>query len=311
VLDHFAYPAAKVATVDRFLADLEDMSPSNAVIETGASARLRAASRQALAVLSEKFDDVAGRLREPGLSTLADELVSVVKLLVAEPILNRHLAEPSDNPSAKLALIDRLLADKLDEHTLELLRVAVSQRWSAEADLLAGIEHTARLALLKLAERNDEVDDVEDQLFRFGRVLDAQPRLTSLLSDYSAPADDRVALLATVLGDGANQTAKALLSQTVGLLRGERADEAVIDLAELAVARRGEIVAHVTAAADLTAAQHTRLTELLTRIYGQPVAVQLHVDPELLGGLSIVVGDEVIDGSIASRLAAAQSQLPD
>jgi F-type H+-transporting ATPase subunit delta len=272
---------------------------------------LRAASRQALAVLSEKFDDVAGRLREPGLSTLADELVSVVKLLVAEPILNRHLAEPSDNPSAKLALIDRLLADKLDEHTLELLRVAVSQRWSAEADLLAGIEHTARLALLKLAERNDEVDDVEDQLFRFGRVLDAQPRLTSLLSDYSAPADDRVALLATVLGDGANQTAKALLSQTVGLLRGERADEAVIDLAELAVARRGEIVAHVTAAADLTAAQHTRLTELLTRIYGQPVAVQLHVDPELLGGLSIVVGDEVIDGSIASRLAAAQSQLPD
>jgi F-type H+-transporting ATPase subunit delta len=152
---------------------------------------------------------------------------------------------------------------------------------------------------------------VEDQLFRFGRVLDAQPRLTSLLSDYSAPADDRVALLATVLGDGANQTAKALLSQTVGLLRGERADEAVIDLAELAVARRGEIVAHVTAAADLTAAQHTRLTELLTRIYGQPVAVQLHVDPELLGGLSIVVGDEVIDGSIASRLAAAQSQLPD
>jgi F-type H+-transporting ATPase subunit delta len=308
---HIADPAAQAATVDRFLADLEDMSPSNAVIETGASARLRAASRQALAVLSEKFDDVAGRLREPGLSTLADELVSVVKLLVAEPILNRHLAEPSDNPSAKLALIDRLLADKLDEHTLELLRVAVSQRWSAEADLLAGIEHTARLALLKLAERNDEVDDVEDQLFRFGRVLDAQPRLTSLLSDYSAPADDRVALLATVLGDGANQTAKALLSQTVGLLRGERADEAVIDLAELAVARRGEIVAHVTAAADLTAAQHTRLTELLTRIYGQPVAVQLHVDPELLGGLSIVVGDEVIDGSIASRLAAAQSQLPD
>ena len=58
-------------------------------------------------------------------------------------------------------------------------------------------------------------------------------------------------------------------------------------------------------------AQHTRLTEVLTRIYGHPVAVQLHVDPELLGGLSITVGDEVIDGSIASRLAAAESQLPD
>ena len=62
---------------------------------------------------------------------------------------------------------------------------------------------------------------------------------------------------------------------------------------------------------ELSDAQRTRLTEVLTRIYGHPVAVQLHVDPELLGGLSITVGDEVIDGSIASRLAAAQTQLPD
>ena len=85
----------------------------------------------------------------------------------------------------------------------------------------------------------------------------------------------------------------------------------MVDLAELAVARRGEVVAHVGAAADLTDAQRTRLVELLTRIYGHPVSVQLNVDPELLGGLSITVGDEVIDGSIASRLAAAQTQLPD
>jgi F-type H+-transporting ATPase subunit delta len=309
---HVADPVAQAATVDSFLDDLDDMAPSSVAIETGASARLRSASRQAFAALSEEFDNVAGRLREPGLAVLADELASVVTLLVDQPGLNKHLAEPSDNPQAKVTLIERLLSDKVDEHTLDLLRTAVSARWSAEADLLAGIEHTARLALLKLAEVNDEVDDVEDQLFRFGRILDAQPRLTVLLSDYTNAADGRVALLDKVLeGESVNQTAKALLSQTVRLLRGERADEAVIDLAELAVARRGEIVAHVTAAAELSDAQHTRLTEVLTRIYGHPVAVQLHVDPGLLGGLSITVGDEVIDGSIASRLAAAQSQLPD
>lgn len=312
VRQHVADPAAQAATVDRFLDELDSMSSSTAVIETGASARLRAASRQAMATLSEEFDSVAGRLRESGLTTLADELASVVTLLVNEPNLARHLAEPSDNPQAKIALVDRLLSDKLDSHTLELLRTAVSQRWSADADLLGGIEHIARLALLKLAELNDEVDEVEDQLFRFGRVLDAEPRLSTLLSDYTAPVEGRVALLNKVLGDeGVNPTAKALLAQTVRLLRGERADEAVLDLAELAVARRGEIVAHVTAAADLSDAQRTRLTEVLTRIYGHPVAVQLYVDPELLGGLSVTVGDEVIDGSIASRLAAAQSQLPD
>ncbi|MFI5510906.1 F0F1 ATP synthase subunit B/delta [Mycobacterium sp. NPDC051804] len=309
---HVADPAAQAATVDRFLDDLDGMSSSTAVIETGASARLRAASRQAMTALTEEFDNVAGRLREPGLTTLADELTSVVTLLVNEPILNRHLAEPSDNSDAKIGLVDRLLSDKLDTHTLELLRTAASQRWSSDADLLAGIEHIARLALLKLAELNDEVDDVEEQLFRFGRVLDAQPQLTTLLSNYPIAAERRIELLDKVLdGDGANQTAKALLTQTVRLLRGERADEAVLDLAELAVARRGEIVAHVTAAADLSDAQRTRLTEVLTRIYGHPVAVQIHVEPELLGGLSVTVGDEVIDGSIASRLAAAESQLPD
>jgi F-type H+-transporting ATPase subunit delta len=312
VREHVADPAAQAATVDRFLDDLDGMSASTAVIETGASARLRAASRQARAALTEEFDSVAGRLREPGLTTLADELTSVVTLLVAEPILARHLAEPSDNPQAKIGVVDRLLSDKLDTHTLELLRTAVSQRWSSDADLLDGIEHIARLALLKRAELNNEVDDVEDQLFRFGRVLDAQPQLTSILSNYPVAADRRIELLNKVLdGDGVNQTAKALLAQTVRLLRGERADEAVLDLAELAVARRGEIVAHVIAAADLSDAQYTRLTEVLTRIYGHPVAVQLHVDPDLLGGLSITVGDEVIDGSIASRLAAAESQLPD
>jgi F-type H+-transporting ATPase subunit delta len=95
------------------------------------------------------------------------------------------------------------------------------------------------------------------------------------------------------------------------LLHGERADEAVRELANLAVSRRGEVVAHVSAASELTDAQGDRLTELLTRIYGHPVSLQLDVNSKLLGGLTIAVGDEVIDGSLASKLAAAETHLPD
>ena len=95
------------------------------------------------------------------------------------------------------------------------------------------------------------------------------------------------------------------------MLHGERADEAVRDLANLAVSRRGEVVAHVSAASELSDAQESRLTELLTRIYSHPVSLQLNVDPALLGGLTIAVGDEVIDGSLSSKLAAAETHLPD
>jgi F-type H+-transporting ATPase subunit delta len=309
---HVSDSAAQSATVDRFLDELDQMAPSAAAIETGAYARLRAASRAARVALTNEFDQVAGSLRAPGLTTLADELGSVVSLLVAEPTLTRHLAEHNDDADAKVRLVDRLFSDKVDDHTLKLLRTAASQRWSAEADLVDGIEHLARLALLKRAEIEGQVDEVEEQLFRFGRALDSEPRLTALLSDYTTPVDGRIALLDKVIdGSAVDGTAAALLRQTIAHLRGERADEAVIDLAELAVARRGEVVAHVSAAADLTDAQRNRLVELLTRIYGHPVSVQLNVDPELLGGLSITVGDEVIDGSIASRLAAAHTQLPD
>ncbi len=93
-----------------------------------------------------------------------------------------------------------------------------------------------------------------------------EPRLTALLSDYTAPAEGRVGLLNKVIDSvrRANSTARLCCGRPSDFCAGERADEAVIDLAELAVARRGEIVAHVTAAADLTDAQRTRLTEVLS-----------------------------------------------
>jgi ATP synthase F0 subunit b len=313
VRDFVSEPPEKAATVDRFLDELDAMAPSEAVVEDGASARLRSASRASLASLVEKFDEVSAGLNPDQLSTLAEDLASVVKLLSREHILTRHLADPADDPAPKVALLERLIGGKVGDPALDVLKAAVSGRWSTNANLIDAIEHTARLALLVRAERDDVAGDVEEQLFRFGRILDSQPQLATLLGDYSAPAQGRVKLLRDVLGSGSgtNPIAAELLSQTVELLRGERAEEAVLDLAELAVARRGEVVAHVSAAADLGDAQRTRLTEVLTRIYGRSVSVQLHVNPELLGGLNITVGDEVIDGTLASKLAAAETKLPD
>jgi len=313
VNEHVSDPDAQSATVDRFIDELDAMAPSEAVIGDRATARLRAASRESLAALVAKFDEVAADLGPDQLSSVADDLASVAKLLTRESVLTRHLADPADDPTPKLGLLETLLEGKVGDTSLEVLKAAVSGRWSSDANLVDAIEHVARLALLVRAEREEVAGDVEEQLFRFSRILDTQPGLATLLSDYSAPAEGRVKLLRDVLdsGSGVNATTVQLLSQTVELLRGERADDAVLDLAELAVARRGEVVAHVSAAADLSDAQRTRLTEVLTRIYGHPVSLQLHINPELLGGLNIAVGDEVIDGTLSSKLAAAEMKLPD
>ncbi|MFO7164951.1 MAG: F0F1 ATP synthase subunit B/delta [Mycolicibacterium hassiacum] len=306
-------PQERAATVDRFLDELDAMAPSEVVVEDRLSARLRSASRDSLAALVAKFDQIAAGLNPDALSTLAGDLTAVVKLLGREPVLTRHLAESTDEAAPKAGLVDRLFAGKVSDPALELLKAAASGRWSTDSDLVDVIEHIARLALLVRAERDGVAAEVEEQLFRFSRVLDSNPHLGSLLSDHTAPAEGRVTLLRNVLSraSGTNPVAADLLAQTVELLRGERADEAVLGLAELAVARRGEVVAHVGAAAELSDAQRTRLTEVLTRIYGHPVSVQLQIDPELLGGLTITVGDEVIDGTLASKLAAAETKLPD
>ncbi|HZA11253.1 F0F1 ATP synthase subunit B/delta [Mycobacterium sp.] len=313
VRDHVADEKNQSATVDRFLDELDAMAPSEINIEDAATAKLRSASRDALRALVERFDEVTADLDESALSSLADDLVAVTKLLSREAILTRHLADPSNDPAPKTRLVDSLFGDKIGDPALEVLKAAVSGRWSTDSNLVDAVEHVARLALLVRAERSDHADEVEEQLFWFGRILDSEPQLSTVLSEYTRPADRRVELLNDVLdrSSGVNPTTAALLRQTVELIRGKRTDEVVHDLAEMAVARRGEVVARVKAAAELSRAQRNRLTEVLRRIYGHPVSVQLQVDSKLLGGLAISIGDEVIDGTLSSRLATARNRLPD
>lgn len=312
VRDYVADPANQSSTVDRFLDDLESMAPAASAPAVAAS-DMRSASREALAAVVAKFDSLSGSMSADQLSTLSDELAAVAKLLVREPILARHLAEATGEAEAKKRLLQNVLGGKVGAGTLDVLDTAASVRWSSTEDFVDSVEQVARLSLLVRAEKENQAEEVAEQLFRFGRVLNSEPALNTLLGDFSKPAEARVSLLRDVLGKagGVNATAGALLAQTVELLRGDRADDAVEDLAELAIARRGELVAEVGAAADLTDAQRSRLTSVLTRIYHHPVSVQLHVDPALLGGLSVSVADEVIDGTLASKLAAAETKLPD
>jgi ATP synthase F0 subunit b/ATP synthase F1 delta subunit len=314
VRNYVADAGQQSSTVDRFLDELDAMAPAAADVKYPLMAKFRSASRRALKSVTDRFDTIAKDLDVPGLEKLSRELVSVAKMLDGEIVVTRYLTLPSEDAAPRVRLLERVLSGKVGDPTLELVKAAVSERWSANADLIDAVEHVSRQALLEVAAREDRVDEVEDQLFRFARILEAQPRLAVMLGEYGTPAEGRVGLLRNVLKSAtgsSNRITNSLLSQTIELLRGQSADHAVMFLAEAAVARRNEVVAQVTAAAVPSDAQRTRLTEVLSRIYGHPVAVQLQIDAALLGGLLISVGDEVIDGTLSSRLTAAEAQLPD
>lgn len=271
---------------------------------------LAAASRESLADLNARLDVFVDQVGSAELDTLGEELFAVTRLLVDQPPLRRHLADPAVAEQARTGLVERLLGGKVGRPTLEAVAAAVGARWSRSVDLVDALESLARNATLGSAEKTGRLDEVEDELFRFGRILDGEPELARLLADTATPADGRVALLDRLI-DGKVSTATArLLRRSVQIPRGQHLDVVAEELAELAAARRQRTVARVTTPVRLTPEQEDRLRDTLTRLYGRPMSLQVEFDEALLGGLVVRVGDEVIDGSVAGRLEAARRSLP-
>ena len=153
------------------------------------------------------------------------------------------------------------------------------------------------------------LDDVEDELFRFERVLDSEDQLASLLDDSNVDAKRRVGLLDSVVAAKVHPLTTSLLEHAVESPNKRMLAVAVHRLLDLAGSRRSRSVARVLSATELTAAQQTRLAKALTEIYGRSITVLSAVDPSVRGGLVVRVGDEVIDGSVAARLASVRQAL--
>jgi F-type H+-transporting ATPase subunit delta len=276
------------------------------------AAVLQAASREALKSAESRLDDyVGGRGRKAAdLQRLGDDLFAITRLLVEQRSLRRLLADPSSPESSREAFLERLVGAQVSAPALETGKGLVGTRWSRPGDLVGAFESIARQALLAAAEKDGSLDDVEDELFRFGRVLDREPQLASLLAAGATPPEKRLALLDQLIDGKVSPVTAALLRHTVRLPRDRHLDVVCEELAELAAARRDRSVARVTTSVALTSEQEQKLSDTLTRLYGRAISLQVELDPRLLGGMVVQVGGEVIDGSVASKLAAARRALP-
>ncbi|GAA3879956.1 F0F1 ATP synthase subunit delta [Saccharothrix violaceirubra] len=271
---------------------------------------LHAASRDALAAaelrLLEVLDDTGNATVVDG---LGEELFAVVDLLTGQIALRRALAENSSEPESRERLLRGLLDGKVSAATLQVLTTVVTARWSSPRELVDGIESLARTTLLVRAERAGRLDAVEDELFRLGRIVAGNHELERALTDAGAIGAGKVALVDSLIAGKVDDVTKTLVDQLVRAPRGRSVVVGLGELAALAAKRRERSVAHVRSAVELDAAQQDRLEATLTRIYSRPIALHVEVDPTLRGGLLIKIGDEVIDGSVAGRLAALRRDL--
>ncbi|WP_167108696.1 F0F1 ATP synthase subunit delta [Amycolatopsis granulosa] len=269
---------------------------------------LHAASREALASAETRLAEVTGGAgTDP--AALGNELLAVVDLLGREIGLRRAVADASSDPRARTRLVHAVLTGKVSEQTLRVLDAVVEARWSSPRELVDGVESLGRNALLTAAERAGKLDAVEDQLFRIARIVVSNPELEQTLSDQTASGDAKRRLVRELLQGKVDDVALALVEQVVGRSAGRSVGYSLDELVELASQRRERSVAYVTSASELSAEQRERLAEQLRRIYGRPIGLHVEVDRRLGGGLVVRVGDEVIDGSAAGRIAELRRQL--
>jgi F-type H+-transporting ATPase subunit delta len=289
------------------------MEASSRAAMVEARERLDQLSRPTSGVMERAKDRLTGQppraATGPELLSLAEELFSVARLLSGQLTLRRALSDPAGKPEERAALAQRLFASKVSATALDLIETVARQRWSRPIDLVDAFSALATEAALDAADARGELDSVEDELFRFGRIVGGDRELARILSDRKASAEGKSALLDRLLSGRVSPVTEQLLRNVLTGPHAGTAEVAVERLSDVASRRRGQSVARVTSAVALSPEQEQRLIASLTRLYGRTVGLQVTVDPSVLGGLIVQVGDEVIDGSIAHRLDAAHRRL--
>lgn len=263
---------------------------------------MRGASRAALAASVERYDSVAGGLEGLGLGRLSDELFAVLHVVDGEAGLRRSLSDPTRDASAKSEVARVLFEGKISSEALGLVQTVASQRWSRGSEMADAVEYLAVLAQVGRASADGSLDDLEDELFRFGRIVEAQPDLRAALANAAVPADGKRQVVESLLGGRATGATVRLLVEVAANPRGRSPERGIATIGRIVSERRKRLVALVRSAVALDAGEKDRLAAALAGIYGSEVQIKAEVDPTVVGGLTVQVGDELIDGTIAGRL---------
>jgi F-type H+-transporting ATPase subunit delta len=270
---------------------------------------MQGTSRESLAQAADRLETVLRQQPAAERAAIGDALFAVTQLLDSNAGLRRALTDPSREGSDKAALITRLVDGQVPADVVDLVAGIARSRWSRSRDIADATDQLAASAVLAAAQAADRLDTVEDELFRFGRTVYGTPALRDVLTDRAIAGDRKATLVEDLLrGKVADETLR-LARQAVLAPRGARLDTILDDYGQLAAERRQRQVAHVVVAVPLDATQRDRLAAALSRSQGHQVQLNIDVDPDVLGGIRVEIGDEVLDGTVSRRLEDARRAL--
>jgi F-type H+-transporting ATPase subunit delta len=266
-------------------------------------------SRVSVLALRKALEEKVNNLSANDAAQFSNDLFTILTVLSTSVGMRRALTDNARDAGAKAELISNLFGKNISATAQSILASAASLRWSNPSELADAIEQLAVEAESFVADKNNELDQVEDQLFNFARVLTANPALRQALNTAADSDSGKVALLESITkGKYANSTLN-LLRRVVVLRRGRNLDATLAAYSHYVSIRRNRVVAHVKTAVALDPAQQKNLVTALGKAIGKSVHINVEVDPKVLGGISIRYGDEIIDGTVVNRLAEASRAL--
>jgi F-type H+-transporting ATPase subunit delta len=265
---------------------------------------LGGSSRQSLVAARTALDAAIKGASAASASELSSHLFFAADVFAGNTSLRRAITDPSRDKAAKAALVKDLFGRSTGALAVSLMSDVSALRWSATKDVIHVIEQLAIEAEASAANISNELDRVEDEFFETSRLVADNFELRKALVSVGS-IDAKSALIAEVLGKKASSSTVKLASALVSHLRGRSIEAAFADYLFGLANRRNRLIAVIRTASALTDAQATRLATVLEKKVGQPIRINVQIDPTILGGVSIKFADELVDGSVVNRLANA------
>ena len=265
-------------------------------------AHLGGSSRQSLVTARAALDAAIKGVDASKASMLSAELFFVAEVLDTNIAVRRALTDSSRDDKSKSAFLAELFGSKIGSLALGITTEISAMRWSAPKDLVLVIEQLAIEAEASAANIAGELDRVENEIFTASRAIAGSAELRKALTSDAKLA--KATLVSEILKGASGSTVK-LVSQLVNTWRGRSIESAFDDYAHALAARRNRVIALVRVAAPLSAAQQERLSTALNNQVGQPVRINIEIEPAVIGGVSVKFADELVDGTVSNRLAGA------